>query len=46
MEVSITKQEKTITLSNKDRDLIRSALSNPPEPNDTLIDLFKASPPK
>ena len=34
-------KEETITLSNKDRDLIMSALSNSPEPNDALKDLFK-----
>ena len=34
-------KEETLTLSNKDRDLIMSALSNPPEPNDALKDLFK-----
>ena len=34
-------KEGTITLSNKDRDLIMSALSNLLEPNDALKDLFK-----
>ena len=34
-------KEETMILSNKDRDLVMSALSNPPEPNDALKGLFK-----
>ncbi len=32
---------ETITLSDSDRDLVMSALENPPEPNEDLKDLFK-----
>lgn len=34
-------ENETLVLSNRDRDLIMSALENPPEPNVTLKGLFK-----
>ena len=33
-------QIETIILTNKDRDLVLSALENPPEPNEALKKLF------
>ncbi len=34
-------ENETIMLSNRDRDLIMSALENPPEPNEALKGLFR-----
>ncbi len=34
-------ENEAILLSNLDRDLVMSALENPPEPNKALKDLFK-----
>ena len=34
-------QNEMLILSNKDRDLVMSALENPPEPNEALKGLFK-----
>ena len=39
-ELDIAENEMLI-LSNKDRDLVMSALENPPEPNEALKGLFK-----
>ena len=39
-ELDIAENEKLI-LSNRDRDLVMSALENPPEPNEALKGLFK-----
>ena len=35
------KESEKIILSNRDRDLVMSALENPPEPNKALKGLFK-----
>lgn len=34
-------QNELITLSNKERDLLMNSLSNTPEPNEALKELFK-----
>ena len=34
-------ENEILILSNRDRDIIMSALENPPEPNDALRSLFK-----
>ena len=34
-------QNELVVLGNKDRDDLMNALSNPPEPNEALKDLFK-----
>lgn len=39
-ELDIAENEMLI-LSNRDRDLVMSALENPPEPNEALKGLFK-----
>ena len=39
-ELDIAENEKLI-LSNRDRDLVMSALENPPEPNEALRGMFK-----
>ena len=39
-ELDIAENEMLI-LSNKDRDLVMSALENPPEPNEALKGMFK-----
>lgn len=39
-ELDIAENEKLI-LSNRDRDLVMSALENPPEPNEALKGMFK-----
>ena len=39
-ELDIAENEMLI-LSNRDRDLVMSALENPPEPNEALKSLFK-----
>ena len=39
-ELDIAENEMLI-LSNRDRDLVMSALENPPEPNEVLKGLFK-----
>ena len=39
-ELDIAENERLI-LSNRDRDLVMSALENPPEPNEALRGMFK-----
>ena len=39
-ELDIAENEMLI-LSNRDRDLVMSALENPPEPNEALKEMFK-----
>lgn len=39
-ELDIAENEMLI-LSNRDRDLVMSALENPPEPNEALREMFK-----
>ena len=34
-------ENEIIALSNRDRDLVMAALENPPEPNESLKDLFR-----
>lgn len=34
-------ENEILVLSNKDRDIVMSALENPPEPNEALKGLFK-----
>ncbi len=37
------KKQKTIKLSNQDRDLVMAELEKPSEPNESLKELFKTS---